>query len=58
MNWCLCAVPCRPMAQDFSGETPMVGNAQSWPEQGDHVLGKHRLEAAGLGLPWEHAHHV
>jgi hypothetical protein len=36
----------------------MVGNAQAWPVRGDHVLGKHMLEAAGLGLPRDHARWV
>jgi hypothetical protein len=33
----------------------MVGNAQAWPAQGDHVLGEHGLDAVGLGSPRDHA---
>jgi hypothetical protein len=36
----------------------MVGNVQAWPVRGDHVFGKHGLEATGLGLPRDHAHWV
>jgi hypothetical protein len=36
----------------------VVGNANAIHGRGDHVYGKLGLEAAGLGLPRDHAHWV
>jgi hypothetical protein len=33
----------------------MVGNAQAWLAQGDHVLGEHELDVVGLGSHRDHA---